>query len=192
MRDTAMIYLFPGGGMKLLKFLLRKMFDLLVFLVGVVLIVWLLWSVLVQIDFNFFRKRASFSELPSFTFEKKQNKIESKSGDSSEAAENRATVSPATLQQTSAGVEKNQRPALKAQDAGGGTPSDTLAENTVVISADVLKINGIAVMFSKLMEFLDKADKKTKVYFLPGYSEGIYECVKRVNNKHILILFDNR
>lgn len=165
--------------MKILKFLLQQIFHLLLILVGIVLVIWLLWNLICQIDFNIFGKKTPPSAVLPLVPEKQQKKLDSKSGDVLNTAETIKSAEADAFNKSSAGVSRS--PAQFDVPETSGKES-----HIVLVTAEECKINGSTVRNpGELLDFLNNADKKTRVYFYPGYPADIYELIKSIDNKHV-------
>ena len=184
--------------MKLLKFLLRKIFHLLLILTSIVLVIWLMWSLISQIDLrNIFNRGKSASSVLPLKPGKPQTQLVRKSGGTFDAAEKRTAASDApqnpSVKEALNTVSAPRAPASSAVPETVAKEIDGKSkENIVSVTANKLMINGKTVKFKHFCEFITKVDKKTKVCFYSGYSADIYELVKKINNKHVSIFFDNR
>lgn len=186
--------------MKILKFLLRQIFRLLLILVSIALVIWLLWNLIRQIDFNIFRKEAQPSAVLTLKSGTPQQLSRNLGGASGAEQSSRAS-GPDALQKHSSGETAGTSVVHKAPASSAVPESfarDTSGkeqENIVLITAKECKINGRTVRnkeFGAFLDFLTKVDKKTKVCFYPGHPADVYELIKSIDNKHISIFIDYR
>ena len=174
--------------MKKIKFLLQKIVGLLLFGGGIVLLVWLVWTLLRQLEIKPFPKgevipksmlpTVRLSHLPGEGGADGKVHLSEKVSE-----EERKSARPDVSQKFLAGNEKNNSfPGSETSSERGTNPHK---ENRVTVTQNELSINGKLVLSDELLEYLRRVDTKTKVYFFQDSGSEICELIRTIKNKHV-------